>query len=567
MKIRMNRYKWLAVLVCCAITDNVLAIVEPSSKESEISNQQLIYQQERQKALENILTPQSPSVRLMAPVASGDLLNFPQESICFNIQQVELLGREDLPFTIPLSGLSHQAEGRCLGGQGINLLMTALQNRLISYGYITTRVVAPEQDLTRGTLSLLLVKGTVRRFLYRPESDTYANLNSAMPIKEGKLLNLRDIEQGLENLQRVPTSSAKMQLVPGNKPGESDIIITRNQSKYWRIGVSLDDSGSKETGRYQGSLTLYLDNPLALSDTFYISGGHDINGKSAYGSKNYLFSYTVPFGYWQLSASWSGNTYHQTIADIVKYEYRGRSKYFNAQLSRVIHRNETQKTTISYGINLRNSHNYVDDTEIEVQRRNTTNWRLGVQHRHYFDRTVLDIGATYQKGVRWFGADVAPEEYSNTGSALTDIIQLNLSLQVPFSYAEQHYFYLLQYQGQMTRGNKLTPQDRFSIGSRWTVRGFDGEQILSADNGWFVRNELSWYTPYNQMLYFGLDAGEVSGASSQYLLGKRLIGSTIGLRGEKFGIDYDIFAAAPIHKPKKFETDDINFGFNFNWTY
>ncbi|MCX8611250.1 MULTISPECIES: POTRA domain-containing protein, partial [unclassified Gilliamella] len=89
----------------------------------------------------------------------------------------------------------------------MNILMSAIQDRLVSYGYITTRVVVPEQDLTQGVLKLLLVEGKVRHVRYTDDSDKYAQLYTAMPAREGKILNLRDIEQGLENLQRIPTVS------------------------------------------------------------------------------------------------------------------------------------------------------------------------------------------------------------------------------------------------------------------------------------------------------------------------------------------------------------------------
>lgn len=53
-----------------------------------------------------------------------------------------------------------------------------------------------------------------------------------MPVREGEILDLRDIEQGLENLQRIPTVQAQMEIVPGDNPGESDIVIERIQSKF-----------------------------------------------------------------------------------------------------------------------------------------------------------------------------------------------------------------------------------------------------------------------------------------------------------------------------------------------
>ncbi|WP_306463134.1 ShlB/FhaC/HecB family hemolysin secretion/activation protein, partial [Klebsiella aerogenes] len=69
------------------------------------------------------------------------------------------------------------------------------------------------------------------------------------------------IEQGLENLQRLPTVSARMVLKPGDRPGQSDIVIERSQSRYWRTGAWVDDSGTESTGRYQGGVMLALDNP------------------------------------------------------------------------------------------------------------------------------------------------------------------------------------------------------------------------------------------------------------------------------------------------------------------
>lgn len=43
---------------------------------------------------------------------------------------------------------NRQRGGRALpGAKGINLLMSTLQNRLVDHGYVTTRVLAPSQDL------------------------------------------------------------------------------------------------------------------------------------------------------------------------------------------------------------------------------------------------------------------------------------------------------------------------------------------------------------------------------------------------------------------------------------
>ncbi|NEI17772.1 ShlB/FhaC/HecB family hemolysin secretion/activation protein, partial [Rhizobium leguminosarum] len=92
-------------------------------------NQQQINQQERQRAQERQLSPQAPDVRLQEPGAFLTRLHFPVEMTpCFPTKKVELQGTEDFPGWLPLQRLADQAVNQCLGGKGINLLMSALQN-------------------------------------------------------------------------------------------------------------------------------------------------------------------------------------------------------------------------------------------------------------------------------------------------------------------------------------------------------------------------------------------------------------------------------------------------------
>lgn len=463
--------------------------------------------------------------------------------------------------------IASEAAGHCIGSEGVNLVMHALQNQLISDGYITSRVLAPEQNLTSGTLKLLLVKGTLNNAHYTKNSDSWAALQTAMPLKSGDTINVHDIEQGLENLQSIPTVNAKMQIKPTSKEGESDVVITRNQSKFWRIGLSVDDSGTEDTGKYQGSGTLYLDGVLGLSDAFYASYGNDLEGKKEYGSKNYIASYSLPIGYFFGGISYSHNDYHQTIAGVNDYTYSGQSDTRNVNLSWVASRSQTQKTTLKMGLNLKNSRNFINDVEVELQRRKTTNLTLGINHTHYISDATLDAGLTFKKGVRWLGAEKAPEEYGGYGTALENIVNFNADLILPFSISNQRFTYHSGIQGQVAIDSQLTPPDRFSIGGRWTVRGFDGELSLSADNGFFIRNDIAWSGPLNLHPYIAIDYGQVFGDSANDLFGTKLLGGAIGLKGGFLGLSYDLFVGAPIYQPSHFRTDSITTGFNLNWNY
>ncbi|WP_152562783.1 MULTISPECIES: ShlB/FhaC/HecB family hemolysin secretion/activation protein [unclassified Serratia (in: enterobacteria)] len=531
-------------------------------------SEQLILQQQRQRALEQQLLPSTPDVRLLPPASRLGSLMFPQEKPCFNIDRVELSGQEALPRWLPLQRIANQAQGQCLGGKGINLLMSTMQNRLVDHGYITTRVLAPQQDLKSGTLKLNILPGFIRQVKLTPDSGSHVTLFNAFPPRAGQLLDLRAVEQGLENLQRLPTVQANMEIVPAEKPGESDIQLNWQQAKIWRLGASLDDSGTKDTGRYQGGLTLSLDNPLSLSDLFYISGTRALQPGNDKGSKNLTAHYSVPFRYAMLSVTASDYDYHQTVAGLNSdFRYSGDSQNLTVQLSRVLHRSGSQKTTFTYDILTRGSKNYINDTEIEVNRRRTAAWRVGLQHRHFIQQATLDAGITYQRGTRWFGALPAPEEFYGEATALSKIIQFSSQLNVPFALGKQTFRYNVQYQRQMSN-TPLTPQDQFAIGGRFTVRGFDGERTLNANAGWTVRNELAWTTSVpNQELYLGADYGHVSGRGSDGLTGTNLAGSVLGVRGSAFKTRYDLFAGVPLSKPDGFKTNPVTLGFTLNWDF
>lgn len=470
-----------------------------------------------------------------------------------------------MPSWLPLQRLADRAVDRCLGAQGINQLMSSLQNRLISHGWTTARVLAPGQDIKSGHLKLAVIPGTIRHVTFTDDSSRWLWLYSAFPAHDGNLLDLRDIEQGLENLQRLPGVQVEMDIVPAGQPGESDIVISRQQSKFWRLGLSLDDAGSTSTGRYQGGFTLSLDNPLALSDLFWFSVNHDLQTGPEKGNQNLSAHWSVPVGWWAFSLTGSDYHYHQTVAGLSDdYRYSGKSQSLVAQLSRVLHRNSAQKTSFTWDVESRTTRNYISDTEIEVQRRHVSSWKAGLEHRHYIGPATLDAGISYQRGTRWFGAQPAPEETFDEATALSRILRTDAHLSLPFELANQRFRYDIAWQRQ-TSNTPLTTQDQFSIGGRWTVRGFDGERTLNADRGWLVRNDLSWQIPLpGTEFYLAADYGEVAGKGTEYLTGNHLAGGAAGLRGTLWKVSFDMFAGVPLSRPEGFKTSPATFGFNLN---
>lgn len=573
----LSHLHWVWLFIFFSFTLHAWAAIDPI----DTSAQEQLLRQERERALRN-RQESVPDVRLPGPTVPPAAESYPQsESPCFVIFKIQLVGDAAAQFQFALASVTSgdgSGLGRCLGTQGINVVMARVQNAVIARGYVTTRVLAAPQDLSAGEFTLTVIPGRVRQIRFASDASPRGPQWNAIPIAPGDILNLRDIEQGLENLKRPPTAEADIQIEPAEgenaKPGESDVVIRYQQHFPFRLSFSADDGGFDSTGKYQGAITLSGDNLLALNDLFYISYNHDLGGgdSGSRGSRGHTIHYSIPYGYWLFGATTSSYDYHQEVAGINQsYIYSGRTQNSEIKASRLIYRNAVNKTIVSLSGFFKKSFNYIDDTEIEVQRRRTAGWELGVNQSWYLGRSLLDYNLAYRRGTGAMDALRAPEEALGEGTSRMEVFTADLSFNLPFTasapWGEQALRYSTNIRAQ-SNFTPLTPQERFAIGNRYTVRGLDGQLTLSADRGWFIHNDLSAVVGNTgQALYAGLDYGEVGGQSSDLLLGKRLAGAVIGLRGGYGGFSYDVFLGRPLKKPKGFETAKTAVGFNLNWTF
>lgn len=476
----------------------------------------------------------------------------------------------------------YQFSGICLGSRGVAILQQRAQAALLARGYITSRALVEAQNLGSGRLRLRIVPGRIEDIRLeqadlsadtpappapQPDGELPRMLAAASPARPGDVLNLRDLEQTLENLKRVPSAEADIRIEPGSAPATSDWVVRHQQGRPLRLTLSLDDSGSPGTGVYQGSATVSWDAPLGVNDLFYATQNQDLGGgeDGNRGTRGQSLHYSLPWGYWSLGLTQSSNRYYQSVIGLYQtYVYSGTSTTTDIKLSRVLVRDASSKTSASLKAFQRRSNNYIDDTEVEIQRRVVGGWEMGLARRISLGSAILDGSLSYKVGTRDFGSLPAPEETSGTGTSQFGLTLAEISLQVPLPWSAQpqlRYAGLLRWQHNLT---PLTPQDRFAIGGRYTVRGFDGVNVLSAERGVLLRNEISAALPAGQPVsaFLGLDYGSVDGPSSDSLAGKELTGTVLGLRGAWQQLSYEFFVGTPLNKPEGFRTASTTAGFN-----
>jgi hemolysin activation/secretion protein len=514
-----------------------------------------------------------PDVKLGDLSAAG-LALLPNEQPCRPIAAVVFEGPDHLqrPLQKALAGKGGEDSplGRCLGVQGIAVLIDRARNALIAQGYITSRIEAPPQDLTQGRLLLRVLVGRVAH-IDAGESGRAAD--QLAPLAREQALNLRDIEQSLENLRRNPSAQADFQLRPGAEADTTDIALSYTLGRPIRLNLSLDDSGSTSTGKLMAQATVSWDSPLGLSDLAYVSLGQDAGRRQAgpRGNDSQTLHYSLPWGYWLWSVTASRSDYHQTIAGAFQsYLYSGQTQSQDLQLSRVVHRDSDSKTSLQLRGFSRRSRNFIDDTEVQVQRRQTAGWEAALQHAQRLGQLSGDLQLVWRRGTGAFSAMRAPEERFGEGSSRmqvgTGILNLQWPVPLPGRLSASHH---LRVQHNRT---PLVPQDRLCLGGRSSVRGFDGRQALCGDRGHLSRNELSLPLNESVSLYAGIDFGRVAGRSTDQLPDRFLSGYALGLRGQhRLGSELsaivDAFVGRPITKPAFLTTASSTAGFSLNLNF
>ena len=186
----------------------------------------------------------------------------------------------------------------------------------------------------------------------------------------------------------------------------------------------------------------------------------------------------------------------------------------------------------------------------------------GLSHRMYWGPAILAGDFTFKQGLSGLGTLPAPEEAFDEGTSRYRLTTASLNAQMPWKALGSAWRYsaTVRLQKHHTR---LTPQDRFSIGGRYTVRGFDNEASLVAESGVVWRNELNWSPGWalGQSPYLGWDMGRVSGPSAANLPGTTLVGAVLGVRGLLGGFQYDCFWGKPISKPAELKASSSTWGF------
>ena len=511
--------------------------------------------------------------RVGTVVSEPALIDVPSDKngASFYIKQIQLDGvPKELSF---LNKIARKHEQKHVTVSDIANIRNAFQRKLLDKGFVTSQVYIPEQNLNAGTLQFMVMPGRVEDIRYS-DSSAHGPWRTAFPVRPGNILNIRDVEQGLEQMKRVSSQSVTMKLLPGTAIGTSIIELSIKQDKPVHGSISFDNSGLESTGVYQGSFTTSFDQVFRANDTFTMSLSGDLSGSgSIKGTRAASLNYVIPHGKDTFSLSFSKSRYHQTIqSNPYDFTYSGKSTTMKAKWNHVWSRTQREKRAFDISISTRHNHRFINDMEIPVQALRTTSMEFGVSNRKYIGNATMYSRLGFQWGIGALGAQ--PEHKASVAmggpTSRYHMWLIDVDYRKPFIMGHRPASFTSSFHGQWVQGGKrVYSVDTINIGNRYSIYGFDGEYTLMGDSGWYVRNEVSSMIPrLNTEVYLGLDAGAVYGKSTESLVGKTIAGTALGVRGNyASGLLFDAFVSTPLYKPQGYHTKKFYSGFTIGYRF
>lgn len=425
----------------------------------------------------------------------------------------------------------------------------------VEKGYITSQVYIKPQNIAQGEIILYAVEGKIGEI-----SPKQRYISNAFWGKEGGFLNIRELENAVETINRLPSNHASMDLLPSPQVGYSDIYIKNTTTNRINGTIGINNFGTKQTGDKQGSLTLNIDNPLGINDQFSLnlnSTNQHFQNENSLGDG---YQYSFPFGRLLTTLSYRKSSYKQFIyGGINQYTSEGNTQTHTLSLNYKLFHNVSHRVTLGSSLSRYQAKNYISNALIETSSYKLSKASLMVDYLYQTSGMYLYTALNYTKGTDWFHA-TNPTNLNEHYYLYT--IDLALSKRVDkFQYSLNGHFQYSPHQ--------LFSTNKISIGGHYSVRGYQKEG-LSGNTGFFLRNELSypspthWFGILSPHYFVGFDYGEIK--KEEDTNGGSLFSSILGLKLQRNSLNTSLYYAMPLRKRDVAKHQNF-FGFSVHYGF
>jgi len=459
------------------------------------------------------LTPVNLTTRLTWLLAAGLTCvsgHTAAQEARFTITRYEVAGASKLP-PDEVQRVLTPFTGPDRGFATIQTALKALEARYASAGFGAVRVLLPEQEVEAGLVRLRVVEGRLGKIEVQGNQHfSRDNVLASLPtLKTGDVPNMHESGASLRVANENGSKQTSLVFRPSEKDGEVDALLRVVDENPLKLGVSLDNTGSTQTGRYRLGFNVQHSNFLGLDHIASLqvitSPGHHSDVKVfGVGYRIPLYrlgdSIDLAIGYSDVNAG----TLRTAVGD---FGISGSGHVASAKYNIYLSRWEQWEHKLALGIDYRAyKNNIVSAAGGASLIPDLTVHPLTATYSGQWRSELWDFNAyiTYAHNLAG-GSNGSTADFNKPGgrqgaSASFNFWRYgaNLAYRLP-----QHWTMRMGVSGQHS-DDLLIPGEMFGIGGADSVRGFYEREVAN-DRGY--RGSLELYTPdWGQALGAGVRA-------------------------------------------------------------
>ncbi len=502
---KLHQFISVALLLLC-VAQNTSAQTADETIRQDIQIQQRNQQEkrslERSRDLQEIDRARKKAMEVESP---SDDKEFVDDGQCRQIDEFVVSGNQHLR----LKKFIEASQGKCLTKTDLKNIKDTIGNYYIEKGYVLARVYFGLQNITQGKIEIIIEEGKADHLELKDDSKINDALSYRRSLQkffafgfyDNKIVNLRDIEQGIEQMNRLSSNNAKMDIIPSDKAGEggvvggySNIVINNQVKNISKPSIGINNSGNINTGRTREAISLDQDNLIGVNDNIYFS--HSMSDHNGIDKKYFKSNYaaiSVPFTYYTFGGSYSDSKYLTTTRGVlVTTVSSGISKSSSYYISRVLSRAKQYKISLKAELSNTSNENYLNDVFLDSNSRKLTVAKLSFDNVFYSKFGTIFLQPKYNKGTKLMNA-LKDEKGLNLDAQRAQFDSYGLYGSVinnfPIPKTNINLMHNLSFDSQYSE-DRLFSSEQMSIGGRYTVRGFE-ESSISGDNGYYIKNDLT----------------------------------------------------------------------------
>ncbi|MGJ8525104.1 hypothetical protein LMG33818_000812 [Halomonadaceae bacterium LMG 33818] len=453
---------------------------------------------------------------------------------------------------------------RCLTIGDMQQLANKATNDLIIQGFVTSRVVLPPQQVKNGILTLDVDAGYIEKIML--DGHISSGLKMLFPGSKGNVLNLRKIEQGLDQINRLPSEQVTINIEPGTRPGYSIIDLKRTSRKIpIEVELDTDNKGQKSTGVNEGNINLIWDSPLGIFDQWNVGAGSDLEFKSKAHNRYISAGVSIPYGAWTFGLEMNNSNSLESI-DEYDHSWPYSEKNYSQQfyIHKLLFRDKYQKLTFTDSLQ-----HILTDTELAHQKLTVSSPNLllntvGIDYSTTIKNGYLTLDPSITQGISGLGISKPSNNQLPSNHPL--IWTLSASYYYPI---EENLDYTTSLTAQTT-AKRLYNIQQLSVGGDYSVRGYIN-QYLSGNRGGYWRNQLDWIPSFipnyigQPVITAALDGGWIDSQKNQ-VMGGGILGTSISVSLDNKYASQSITIGFPIAYPSTLHPSHLISYWQINFT-